>query len=48
MNAAPALVACKKAPSLQAAFEEAGRILDSGAPCEKLEKLVSYTTELTA
>lgn len=48
MNAAPALVACQKATSLQTAFEEAGRILDSGAPCEKLEKLISYTNEVAA
>lgn len=48
MNAAPALVACHKAPSLKAAFEEAGRVLDSGAPFEKLEKLISYTKELSA
>lgn len=48
MNAAPALVACNKASSLKTAFEEAGRILDSGAPFEKLEKLISYTNELAA
>ncbi len=48
MNAAPALVACHKASSLKAAFEEAGRILDSGAPFEKLEKLISYTKDLAA
>ena len=48
MNAAPALVACNKATSLKTAFEEAGRILDSGAPFEKLERLISYSKELTA
>ena len=48
MNAAPALVACNKATSLKTAFEEAGRILDSGAPFEKLEKLISYTKALAA
>ncbi len=46
MNAAPALVACQKAPTLKTAFEEAGRILDSGAPFEKLEKLILYTKDL--
>jgi anthranilate phosphoribosyltransferase len=48
MNAAPALVACNKATSLKTAFEEAGRVLDSGAPFEKLEKLISYTKALAA
>ena len=46
MNAAPAFVACQKAISLKAAFDEAGRILDSGAPYEKLEKLILYTKDL--
>ena len=46
MNAAPAFVACNKATSLKKAFEEAGRVLDSGAPFEKLEKLISYTNAL--
>ncbi len=48
MNAAPALVACNKATSLKTAFDEASRILDSGAPFEKLEKLISFTKELAA
>lgn len=48
MNAAPALVACNKATTLKTAFEEAGRILDSGAPFEKLEELISYSKELAA
>jgi anthranilate phosphoribosyltransferase len=48
MNAAPALVACNKAPSLKTAFEEAGRVLDSGAPFEKLEELISYTKAVAA
>ena len=48
MNAAPALVACNKATTLKTAFEEAGRILDSGAPFEKLEQLISYSKELAA
>ncbi len=47
MNAAPALVACNKAQSLKEAFEEASRVLDSGAPFEKLEQLISYTKNLT-
>ncbi|MDH5429364.1 MAG: anthranilate phosphoribosyltransferase, partial [Nitrospirota bacterium] len=48
LNAAPALVACRKATSLKTAFEEAGRILDSGAPYEKLEQLISYTNAQAA
>ncbi len=48
MNAAPALVACNKATTLKSAYEEAGRILDSGAPFEKLEQLISYSKELAA
>ena len=48
MNAAPALVACHKATSLKTGFEEASRILDSGAPFEKLEQLISYTKALAA
>ena len=48
MNAAPALVACKKATSLKTGFEEASRIIDSGAPFEKLEQLISYTKALAA
>ena len=48
MNAAPALVACNKATSLKSAFEKAAQILDSGAPFEKLEKLISYSKELAA
>ena len=47
INAAPAFVACNKATSLKEAFEEAGRVLDSGAPFEKLEKLISFTNALT-
>jgi anthranilate phosphoribosyltransferase len=43
INAAPAFVACNKATSLKNGFEEAGRILDSGAPFEKLEQLIAYT-----
>ncbi|MEE8124805.1 MAG: anthranilate phosphoribosyltransferase [Nitrospirales bacterium] len=46
VNAAPAFVACNKATSLKEGFEEAGRVLDSGAPFEKLEQLISYTQEL--
>ncbi len=48
MNAAPALVACNKATSLKTGYDEAQRILDSGAPFEKLEKLIAYTKELAA
>ena len=46
MNAAPAFVACEKAASLKDGFDEASRVLDSGAPYEKLEQLISYTQKL--
>jgi anthranilate phosphoribosyltransferase len=43
MNAAPALVAGRKARSLQEGFELAGKVIDSGAAMEKLEQLVQFT-----
>lgn len=43
MNAAPALVAGERAKTLREGFELAGRIIDSGAAMEKLERLVEFT-----
>ena len=43
MNAAPALVAGRKAKSLQEGFELAGKVIDGGAAMEKLERLVKFT-----
>ena len=45
LNAAPALVAGRKAKTLQDGFHLAGRIIDSGAAAEKLARLVAYTTK---
>ena len=43
LNAAPALVAGRKAKTLQEGFRLAGRTIDSGAAAEKLARLVAYT-----
>lgn len=43
VNAAPAFVASGKAKSLKEGYEQAVRILDSGAPYEKFEKLVKFS-----
>ena len=43
LNAAPALVAGRKAKSLQEGFRLAAQSIDSGAAAEKLESLVAYT-----
>ena len=43
LNAAPALVAGRKAKSLQEGFRLAAQSIDSGAAAEKLERLVAYT-----
>jgi anthranilate phosphoribosyltransferase len=43
LNAAPALVAAGKAKTLQEGYRLAGRIIDSGAAMEKLEKLIAFT-----
>lgn len=43
LNAAPALVAGRKAKTLQDGFELAQRTIDSGAAMEKLEALVDFT-----
>jgi anthranilate phosphoribosyltransferase len=43
LNAAPVLVAGRKAKSLQEGFRLAGQTIDSGAAHEKLERLVAFT-----
>ena len=45
LNAAPALVAGRKANNLQDGFRLAGRIVDSGAAAEKLARLISFTNK---
>lgn len=45
MNAALALVAGGKSKTVQEGFELAGRIIDSGAAMEKLERLVAFTNK---
>ena len=45
LNAAPALVAGRKAKSLQEGFHLAAQTIDSGAAAEKLERLVAYTNK---
>ncbi|HXX76144.1 MAG TPA: anthranilate phosphoribosyltransferase [Nitrospiraceae bacterium] len=45
LNAAPALVAGRKAKSLQEGFRLAAQTIDSGAAAEKLERLVAYTNK---
>ncbi len=45
LNAAPAFVACRKAKTLQEGFELAGRMIDSGAAMEKLERLIAFTNK---
>ena len=45
MNAAPALVAGRKAKTLQEGFRLAAEVIDSGAAAEKLARLVAYTNE---
>ncbi len=47
MNAAPAFVACQKASSLHEGYQEAERVIESGAACEKFEKLVAHTQKLS-
>jgi anthranilate phosphoribosyltransferase len=43
LNAAPALVAAGKVKTLQEGYRLAGRIIDSGAAMEKLDKLIAFT-----
>ena len=45
LNAAPALVAARKATSLQDGFLLAGEAIDSGAAAEKLARLISFTNK---
>lgn len=45
LNAAPALVAGRKATSLQDGFRLAGRAIDSGAAAEKLARLIAFTNK---
>lgn len=45
LNAAPALVAGRKAKTLQEGFKLAGRTIDSGAAADKLARLVSYSNK---
>ena len=43
LNAAPAFVAGRKVKTLQEGFELGGRIIESGAAIEKLERLIEFT-----
>jgi anthranilate phosphoribosyltransferase len=45
LNGAPALVAGGKARTLQDGFLLAGRVIDSGAAMEKLERLIAFTKQ---
>jgi anthranilate phosphoribosyltransferase len=45
LNAAPALVAARKATSLQDGFLLAGQAIDSGAAAEKLARLIAFTNK---
>lgn len=45
LNAAPALVAARKAKTLQEGFLLAGKTIDSGAAAEKLARLVAFTAK---
>jgi anthranilate phosphoribosyltransferase len=45
LNAAPALVAARKATSLQDGFLLAGQAIDSGAAAEKLDRLIAFTNK---
>ena len=45
VNAAPALVAGEKAKTLQEGFQLAGRIIDTGAAMQKLERLIEFTNK---
>jgi anthranilate phosphoribosyltransferase len=46
LNAAPALVAGRKAKTLQDGFKLAAKSIDSGAAADKLSKLVAYTNRM--
>jgi anthranilate phosphoribosyltransferase len=45
LNAAPALVAGRKAKTLQEGFRLAAQVIDSGAAAEQLARLVAYTNK---
>jgi anthranilate phosphoribosyltransferase len=45
LNAAPALVAGKKAKTLQEAYRLAADVIDSGAAAEKLAQLIAFTAK---
>jgi anthranilate phosphoribosyltransferase len=45
LNAAPALVAARKAKTLQEGFRLAGDAIDSGAAAEKLARLAAFTSQ---
>jgi anthranilate phosphoribosyltransferase len=45
LNAAPALVAGRKAKTLQEGYQLAGKVIDSGAAAEKLERLIDFTNK---
>jgi anthranilate phosphoribosyltransferase len=45
LNAAPALVAGRKATTLQEGFLLAGQAIDSGAAAEKLARLIAFTNK---
>jgi len=45
LNAAPALVAGRKAKTLQEGFRLAAQVIDSGAAAEKLTRLAAFTTK---
>jgi anthranilate phosphoribosyltransferase len=46
VNAAPALTAGRKARTLQDGFELAGRLIETGAAMEKLERLIEFTNRI--
>ncbi len=45
LNAAPALVAARKAATLQEGFLLAGQVIDSGAAAEKMARLIAFTNK---
>lgn len=45
LNAAPGLVAGRKAKTLQEGVHLAGRVIDTGAAAEKLERLIEFTNK---
>ncbi len=47
LNASPAFVACGKAKNLKEGYRQAANVLDSGAACEKLEKLIKFSNRIS-